>query len=71
MESGSPLRRETVEQLALAEEFVRKRYRRGERPPLSEYTDRYPDHVPSRSWTCDPRPGHDGADRPEQRNRGP
>ncbi len=41
METGSP-RRETVEQLA--EEFV-ARYRRGERPPLSEYTDRYPDHA--------------------------
>ncbi len=41
MESGSP-QRETVEQLA--EEFV-ARYRRGERPPLSEYTDRYPDHA--------------------------
>src|SRR5438067_11386552 len=39
METASP-RRETVEQLA--EEFV-ERYRRGERPPLSEYTDRYPD----------------------------
>jgi Protein kinase domain len=41
METGSP-RRETVEELA--EEFV-ARYRRGERPPLSEYTDRYPDHA--------------------------
>ena len=41
METASP-RRETVEQLA--EEFV-ERYRRGERPPLSEYTDRYPDHA--------------------------
>ena len=35
-------RRETVEQLA--EEFV-ERYRRGERPPLSEYTARYPEHA--------------------------
>ena len=41
MESGSP-QRETVEQLA--EEFA-ERYRRGERPPLSEYTARYPDHA--------------------------
>jgi len=41
MDTGSP-RRETVEQLA--EEFV-ERYRRGERPLLSEYTDRYPDHA--------------------------
>ena len=35
-------RRETVEQLA--EEFV-ERYRRGERPPLSEYAERYPEHA--------------------------
>src|SRR5262245_50625409 len=35
-------RRETVEQLA--EEFV-ERYRRGERPPLSEYARRYPEHA--------------------------
>src|SRR5262249_49150996 len=35
-------RRETVEQLA--EDFV-ERYRRGERPPLSEYTERYPEHA--------------------------
>ena len=41
METGSQ-RREIVEQLA--EEFV-ERYRRGERPPLSEYTERYPDHA--------------------------
>ena len=41
METASP-RRETVEQLA--EEFV-ARYRRGERPPLSEYTERYPEHA--------------------------
>ena len=41
MESALP-RRETVEQLA--EEFV-ARYRRGERPPLSEYTERYPEHA--------------------------
>src|SRR6201999_3509708 len=41
METASP-RRETVEQLA--EEFV-ERYRRGERPPLSEYTERYPEHA--------------------------
>src|SRR3954453_4132927 len=41
METASP-RRETVEQLA--EEFV-ARYRRGERPPLSEYTQRYPEHA--------------------------
>ena len=41
METGSPSR-ETVEQLA--EEYV-ERYRRGERPPLSEYTERYPDHA--------------------------
>ena len=34
--------RETVEQLA--EEFA-ERYRRGERPPLSEYTARYPEHA--------------------------
>ena len=41
METNSP-RRETVEQLA--EEFA-ERYRRGERPPLSEYTGRYPEHA--------------------------
>jgi eukaryotic-like serine/threonine-protein kinase len=40
--SASAPRRETVEQLA--EEFV-ERYRRGERPPLSEYTARYPEHA--------------------------
>src|SRR5437588_13132541 len=45
--SGGPMepsstKRETVEQLA--EEFV-ERYRRGERPPLSEYTERYPEHA--------------------------
>jgi eukaryotic-like serine/threonine-protein kinase len=28
----------------LAEEFA-ERYRRGERPSLSEYTERYPDHA--------------------------
>ena len=28
----------------LAEEFV-ARYRDGERPPLSEYTDKYPEHA--------------------------
>src|SRR5262249_39113106 len=33
---------ETVERLA--EEFV-ERYRRGERPPLTEYTERYPEHA--------------------------
>src|SRR5262245_36815861 len=41
MEPPAPSR-ETVEQLA--EEFV-ERYRRGERPPLSEYTDRHPEHA--------------------------
>src|SRR6516162_3755745 len=41
MEAASP-RRETVEQLA--EDFV-ARFRRGERPPLSEYTERYPEHA--------------------------
>ena len=41
METPSP-RRETVEQLA--EEFA-ERYRRGERPPLSEYTAHYPEHA--------------------------
>ncbi len=41
METGSQ-RRETIEQLA--EEYV-ERYRRGERPPLSEHTERYPDHA--------------------------
>ncbi len=35
-------RRETVEQLA--EEFA-ERYRHGERPPLSEYTQRFPEHA--------------------------
>jgi WD40 repeat protein/serine/threonine protein kinase len=38
----SSLKRETVEQLA--EEFV-ERYRRGERPALTEYTERYPEHA--------------------------
>jgi hypothetical protein len=38
----SPPQRETVERLA--EEFV-ERYRRGERPPLSEYVERYPEHA--------------------------
>jgi hypothetical protein len=41
MATASP-RREIVEQLA--EDFV-ERYRRGERPPLSEYTQRYPEHA--------------------------
>jgi serine/threonine protein kinase/WD40 repeat protein len=41
METGS-LGRETVERLA--EDFV-ERYRRGERPALSEYTERYPEHA--------------------------
>jgi hypothetical protein len=41
METGSP-RRETVEQLV--EEFV-EQYRRGERPSLSDYTERFPDHA--------------------------
>ena len=41
MGTASP-RRETVEQLA--EDFV-ERYRRGEHPPLSEYTERYPEHA--------------------------
>src|SRR6516162_9850662 len=41
MEAASP-RRETVEQLA---EYFVARYRRGERPPLSEYTERYPEHA--------------------------
>ena len=41
MGTASP-RRETVEQLA--EDFV-ERYRRGEHPALSEYTDRYPEHA--------------------------
>ncbi len=41
MSAATP-RRETVEQLA--EEFV-ERYRQGERPPLSEYTARYPEHA--------------------------
>src|SRR5262249_1872418 len=39
-ESGSD--RDSVERLA--EEFL-ARYRRGERPPLSEYTDRHPGHA--------------------------
>ncbi len=42
MDTAQP-KRLTVEQLA--EEFV-ERYRRGERPPLSEYTTRYPEHAP-------------------------
>lgn len=37
-----PPQRETVEKLA--EEFV-ERYRRGERPPISEYAQRYPEHA--------------------------
>src|SRR5262245_10832070 len=37
-----PPGRETVERLA--EEFV-ERFRRGERPALTEYTDRYPEHA--------------------------
>jgi WD40 repeat protein/serine/threonine protein kinase len=41
MDTAEPTR-QTVEQLA--EEFV-ERYRRGERPPMSEYTDRYPEHA--------------------------
>src|SRR5437899_2408722 len=41
MNPSSP-QRQTVEQLA--EEFV-ERYRLGERPPLSEYTERYPEHA--------------------------
>src|SRR5215468_3575478 len=41
MEAASP-QRETVEQLA--EDFV-ARFRRGERPPLSDYTERYPEHA--------------------------
>ena len=41
MEPSSP-QREVVEQLA--EEFV-ERFRRGERPPLTEYTERYPEHA--------------------------
>ena len=41
METPAPMR-ETVEQLA--EEFA-ERYRRGERPPLSEYTARFPEHA--------------------------
>ena len=49
METPSP-RRETVEQLA--EEFA-ERYRRGERPPLSEYTGATPS-TPKRSATCFP-----------------
>src|SRR5437588_10904902 len=45
--SGGPMepsstKRKTVEQLA--EEFV-ARYRRGERPALTEYTERYPEHA--------------------------
>ena len=41
MDTADP-KRQTVEQLA--EEFV-ERYRQGERPPLSEYTARYPEHA--------------------------
>src|SRR5262245_31162219 len=41
MDTQTP-RRETVEQLA--EEFV-ERYRRGERPAMTEYTDRHPEHA--------------------------
>jgi serine/threonine protein kinase/WD40 repeat protein len=41
MQPSSP-QRETVERLA--EEFV-ERYRRGERPPLTEYTERFPEHA--------------------------
>ncbi len=41
METDGP-KRQTVEQLA--EEFV-ERYRRGERPPLSEFTARDPEHA--------------------------
>src|SRR6516164_4362892 len=41
METAEP-KRQTVEQLA--EEFV-ERYRRGERPSLTEYTARYPEHA--------------------------
>lgn len=41
--------RETVEQLA--EEFA-ERYRRGERPPLSEYTARPIPSTPTKSATC-------------------
>src|SRR6516165_11608896 len=41
MDTAEP-KRQTVEQLA--EEFV-ERYRQGERPPLSEYTARYPEHA--------------------------
>jgi WD40 repeat protein/serine/threonine protein kinase len=41
MDPSSP-QRETVDRLA--EEFV-ARYRRGERPALTEYTDRYPEHA--------------------------
>ena len=41
METPLPTR-ETVEKLA--EEFA-ERYRRGERPALSEYTARYPEHA--------------------------
>ena len=41
METSSPSR-EAVEQLA--EEFV-ERFRRGERPSLSEYAARYPEHA--------------------------
>ena len=41
MDSITP-KRQTVE--ALAEEFV-ERYRRGERPPLSEFIDRFPEHA--------------------------
>lgn len=38
----SSLDRNIVE--VLAEEFV-ERYRKGEQPPVSEYTDRYPEHA--------------------------
>jgi hypothetical protein len=41
MQRSSP-EREMVERLA--EEFV-ERYRQGERPPLTEYTERYPDQL--------------------------
>ncbi len=40
--SDSSVERNIVERLA--EEFV-ERYRAGEHPPLSEYTDRYPEHA--------------------------
>src|SRR5262245_25187732 len=41
MDPAEP-KRQVVEELA--EEFV-ERYRRGERPALSEYTDRHPEHA--------------------------